>query len=643
MAEPHRVELLEVLTQIARDVGADGGATLYLDEGDGVLEQVASTVPATQPPERRDWLGRFRSRPTEAAGNSLVLSVPDSNGGVLVLERRSAEEFSHHDRAVARMHARRLVDQVAVAAGQLRSSVWARQLEAVQRVAARLTRLTSLDELGAAICAETRRIIDCDEAHVVVFGAGGRQRTVAVSGAPVAADGRPQPLPCLELGGDEREGSGASLAAALREARPLLRGDLRDLDASRPGEWSLLLAPLHFEGQAYGAICLLRRGAGRFSDSHQRILHIIADQAAVAVANTRLLAGRDQLVEGLGVLLEISQAAGEASSERHLGARLAYRLREATGVDACVIWRREETSTVLRSLGRSGCEGPDLLADSADLPARRAVLTDGRPRLVNTDSPDDAGPEADALAALGGRTLLLMPLQAGGPPFGLVELISFASRSYGEAEMSYIQTMTSLASTGLERARLLEQLRLAADVDPLTGVHNNRYLRTRLRQEVARAARNRAQLTVLLLDLDNFKPVNDAYGHAEGDRLLARIAATIKAHVRAADIVARYGGDEFVVVMPDTAADRARVVARRVVRGITSERHAMADGTETRVGVSAGLAVYPTEGRTAAALLAAADAQMYSAKRAGRGGLAGLGAGTAGKQADAQSGRAAAG
>jgi diguanylate cyclase (GGDEF)-like protein len=608
MAEPHRVRLHEQLARLAGDVGADGGASLYLDDGDGVLEQVASTLPPKVEP--RGLLRRLRGVGGGRCGTSLLLSVPDKDGGVLLLERTSADQFSHEDRAVARLHARRLVDEVAVAGRQVRSSVWTRQLETVQRVAARLTRLASLDEVGAAICAETTRVIDFDEAHVLVLDAAHNPRTVASAGAPLDPADQPRQLPSQGAGG-------RAIASALLNPRPLLLTEVRDLGPGREGDWSLLLAPMHYEGRSSGVICLLKRGLARFDDSHQRVLHILADQAAVAVENARLLAGRNALVEELAVLLEISKVTAEAASERQLGNRLAALMCGALKMDACVIWHRDENSTLLRILGRSGKEGPDLLAEGDALSSHGAVLTDGVARVVRADDLDNVE-RAQALAALGGDTLLLLPLRTSGPPIGLVELISFRPRQLSEAEMSYVQTMCSLASTGLERARLIEQLRQAADIDPLTNVNNNRYLRTRLRQEVARAARSNAPLSVLMLDLDDFKPVNDLHGHSEGDQVLARIAGTIKTHVRTADIVARYGGDEFVVVMPDTDLDRARVVARRVVRGIKGERHRMANGSEVRIGVSAGLAHYPQDGRTAAALLNAADAQMYSAKRGAR-------------------------
>jgi diguanylate cyclase (GGDEF)-like protein len=99
--------------------------------------------------------------------------------------------------------------------------------------------------------------------------------------------------------------------------------------------------------------------------------------------------------------------------------------------------------------------------------------------------------------------------------------------------------------------------------------------------------------------------------------VLHNIGAAIKDHVRTSDVVARYGGDEFVVLMPDTPPDHAELVAQRVVEGVLQGRHVMTDGSEESVGISAGLAVYPQDGRTSATLLHAADAAMYAAKRSG--------------------------
>ena len=120
-----------------------------------------------------------------------------------------------------------------------------------------------------------------------------------------------------------------------------------------------------------------------------------------------------------------------------------------------------------------------------------------------------------------------------------------------------------------------------------------------------------------MIDLDGFKAINDTHGHADGDRVLRNVAAGLRLTVRANDIVARYGGDEFVVLMPDTDITAAGLVAERVVAAVRGQRHQLADGTEGSVACSAGLALYPEDGRTALRLLKAADAAMYRVKRAG--------------------------
>jgi diguanylate cyclase (GGDEF)-like protein len=161
----------------------------------------------------------------------------------------------------------------------------------------------------------------------------------------------------------------------------------------------------------------------------------------------------------------------------------------------------------------------------------------------------------------------------------------------------------------------VRELRDAAETDLITGVYTHRHLQDRLRQETVRAARSRSPLTVLMLDLDDFKRVNDDFGHQAGDRVLRAVAGSIRAAVRAGDLVARYGGDEFVVVMPDTDGDEAGHVAKRVADVIAALPHPMADGSDVRVSCSVGLALRPRDGRSGRALLRAADAAMYEQKR----------------------------
>ena len=157
--------------------------------------------------------------------------------------------------------------------------------------------------------------------------------------------------------------------------------------------------------------------------------------------------------------------------------------------------------------------------------------------------------------------------------------------------------------------RLVAHLKAEARVDALTGLLNRRGFEERLAVEIARATRDGARLAVVTFDLDHFKAVNDEQGHEAGDRALVALAAVIRGHVRGGDLAARWGGEEFVVVLPGADAEAARTLAERV-RGALA-----AAGLGVTVSAGVGVAEAPFDPR---ALLAAADAAMYAAKRAGR-------------------------
>jgi diguanylate cyclase (GGDEF)-like protein len=177
--------------------------------------------------------------------------------------------------------------------------------------------------------------------------------------------------------------------------------------------------------------------------------------------------------------------------------------------------------------------------------------------------------------------------------------------------------MAHEAAMALENARVYEAARNLADRDPLTGFFNHRYLHERLSEEVVRAIRSRRPLSVVMLDLDDFKLVNDTFGHVYGDRVLVYVAETIRASLRGSDVAARYGGDEFALILPETNAQEAAAAAERILAAFHA-RPFIADGrTALPVGTSIGIATHPGDGRTATELIAAADAGLYAAKAEG--------------------------
>lgn len=170
-----------------------------------------------------------------------------------------------------------------------------------------------------------------------------------------------------------------------------------------------------------------------------------------------------------------------------------------------------------------------------------------------------------------------------------------------------------------ELSRLCQQMERLARHDPLTGLLNAQLLQEGLAQHVASAARHGRPLAVLFVDLDNFKVINDTRGHAAGDALLRQIAARMRLCVRCSDLVARVGGDEFVLVLTEMQTpENALFVAEKLVRVLSGEPFVLAEGAPITVTTSIGVAIYPEAGQVAERLLASADCAMYRAKRQGR-------------------------
>jgi diguanylate cyclase (GGDEF)-like protein len=168
-------------------------------------------------------------------------------------------------------------------------------------------------------------------------------------------------------------------------------------------------------------------------------------------------------------------------------------------------------------------------------------------------------------------------------------------------------------STHLEE--LSQRLRSLAYRDSLTDLYNHRYFHEQLGHEVERANRYGRPISVILMDLDHFKEVNDTYGHLVGDKLLSFIGQVISNQVRGADIAARYGGDEFAILLPDTPREQAEITARKLAKAITTSRtYVGLLGTGVPLSASFGIAACPDEARTVTELLQLADDRLYAAK-----------------------------
>jgi diguanylate cyclase (GGDEF)-like protein len=215
-------------------------------------------------------------------------------------------------------------------------------------------------------------------------------------------------------------------------------------------------------------------------------------------------------------------------------------------------------------------------------------------------------------AAITAAFLGVLLVTRGGQPYTTEQVVIVAVDVLALWLLSYLASVVA----GEQRQTRDAALRLSLH-DPLTGLYNRTFLFAVIEREIARAGRTNRRFSLLMLDLDGLKPINDRFGHYFGDRMLQAVAEAVRQHIRLIDSAARYGGDEFVVLLPETDTDGAAVVAEKLRRSVAAIR--LNAGTDLLSSTaSIGVVAFPEDGRTADALTNRADQVMYGAKRAGR-------------------------
>jgi diguanylate cyclase (GGDEF)-like protein len=234
------------------------------------------------------------------------------------------------------------------------------------------------------------------------------------------------------------------------------------------------------------------------------------------------------------------------------------------------------------------------------------------------ESREPAGPEARRWLKLSGPTLegrhLAVPLTMYGAPLGALVAEGADDESFGLDELRLLDAISGQAATAVENARLYG----LANIDGLTGLYVRRYFDARIAEEIERARRFSSSFALIMMDLDDFKRLNDTLGHLAGDRALREVAAIAASQLRGVDLAARYGGEELAFLLPRTSLTDAQQVAERIRDSVASHRIA-GDGQPWKITASLGVAAWTESGvDDAASLLARADAALYRAKAAGK-------------------------
>ena len=395
-------------------------------------------------------------------------------------------------------------------------------------------------------------------------------------------------------------------------------------DMRRWREQAMLIVPLVARDEVIGLVEVSETREGR-TIAPEQITTVVAVCRLIAMAlhDADTMRAQEARARRLASLFESSRAVAGAATMEEALAVVARCAGEVFGVSECVAYEHDpdHDAVVARAMWERTPSGWDRLGEPsllAEDPISRGVLESGQPFLGLLSDPRlDPASRAD-LEKWGEQSCLTVPMQSVDGPMGLLNLWDKEQeRTYTEGEMALAISLAELAGEAVRNAKLLRRLRSLSESDSLTGLANHRKLHEVLAHEQARAERYGSRFSLVILDIDEFKLFNDTHGHPAGDAILRRVGTLLSEHTRAADVVGRYGGDEFLLVLPETSADEAGLLAEKLRAALREEPYVTEAGEQIPIHASFGIAAYPEDVPDANGLVALADANLYASKRRG--------------------------
>jgi diguanylate cyclase (GGDEF)-like protein len=313
-------------------------------------------------------------------------------------------------------------------------------------------------------------------------------------------------------------------------------------------------------------------------------------------------------------LYEIAQAIGSTLDVADTMSLIAVKLSPLVPFACCALFVRDEDE-MLRCRFATGVDADDIrdltLPPGQGLAGwvvrNRRSLVSGRAAITDRGDHSTVAPHL--------YCALASPLIASDRVIGALAVYHAEPGFYTDDHRRLLDRVAEQAAAAVSNSIVFEQTRQASLSDPLTGLPNSRFMLGYLGRELSRADRLDRPVSILVLDLDDFKEINDNYGHHVGDRALREVARSLRETIRPYDICVRYAGDEFIIVLPDCGKEEAETKRLELQRAIDSLAFEAAPGQPVRLSMSIGASVFPGDGTTYEALLAAADGRMYYDKR----------------------------
>jgi diguanylate cyclase (GGDEF)-like protein len=423
-------------------------------------------------------------------------------------------------------------------------------------------------------------------------------------------DGQPQPKRAIKIANTIPE-------HIIRTGEPVLvRSGVHDrheqLSATHQGRaaMSFVGVPVKMSGRTAGVICAMNfEREFVYEPRDLDVLRTAAGQLAVAMENALLYSEANQRAQYLSFLNNIANLAISSQGTDDMLAAIVGEIQKNFDFDHIGIGVIDYTSKDIeikaeagktaKMLGRRIPIGVGIMGRVARTSETAVVQNTGDPHLLGVLS------EA--------RSVLCMPLRYGETLLGLLNVESTLEGAFSAQDVLLLNTLADLLSTALHNSIVFQRMEQQSITDALTGIKTRRFFLEALQSEWKRAARSGRSFSMILIDLDKFKEVNDTQGHLEGDLVLARVGRLLEMKCRQSNVVARYGGDEFVVLMPETGVEQAQVLAERLRVWLASDPML----NEREVTGSFGVASFPLHGATIEEIIRVADAGMYVSKHAG--------------------------
>jgi diguanylate cyclase (GGDEF)-like protein len=314
-------------------------------------------------------------------------------------------------------------------------------------------------------------------------------------------------------------------------------------------------------------------------------------------------------------LYEIAQTLGSSLNLTDTLVIIVSKIEKLIPFSTCIIYLIDSMSRALVAEYTSG-------RHAHALKGRPIALGEGitgasaathRPKFSTNPELDFPGLDPQVSGAY--RSVAVFPLVHDNKVLGAISLYSSEPQVYSDDHSRIMDIISKLAAGAIHNARIFEQTQESALTDALTALPNSRYLHMQFEQEMSRAKRHHQSMAILAMDLEEFKAVNDRFGHYAGDQLLIEVSRTLKSQMRGGDTLCRYAGDEFIAILPMTERTEAALLIERLQTAVGKLRFRVPGVVgHAQVGVSIGAAFFPGDGETLETLMIKADRQMYRNK-----------------------------